>query len=319
MITVEKLTRRFGVKTAVDNVTFSTEKGQVLGFLGPNGAGKTTTMRMITGYLEPSSGSISVGGVDMLRNPMAAKAMIGYLPEQSPAYKDMTARSFLAFSASIRGLSGAKAKAAVDRVISLCHLEKVVNQSIDTLSKGYVQRVCFAQAIIHDPPVLIMDEPTDGLDPNQKHGVRNLIREMGKTKTIIISTHILEEVEAVCTRAVIIADGKIVADGSPAELMTRSDKAGTLLVGLKSGDAAAFQESLRNLPQVRKVESERDAAIPTIRIHPDAADNLPALASKVLAMASERGLAVGDLCFDPGRLDEVFRKVTLNDDSEGVR
>ncbi len=316
MIPVEKLTRRFGPKTAVDNVSFSVEKGQVLGFLGPNGAGKTTTMRMITGYLEPSSGSISVGGIDMLKSPMTAKALIGYLPEQSPAYKDMTARSFLTFAASLRGMSGAKSREAVDRVVSLCHLEKVVNQSIDTLSKGFVQRVCFAQAIVHDPPVLIMDEPTDGLDPNQKHGVRQLIREMGKTKTIIISTHILEEVEAVCARAIIIADGKIVADGAPTELMARSNKAGTLVVGIKSGDVPVFQESLRNLPQIRKVDIERDAASPTLRIHPDSKDNLALLAAKVAGMATERGIVLSELRTDSGRLDEVFRKVTLNDDTE---
>jgi len=316
MITIEKLTRRFGPKTAVDNVSFTVEKGQVLGFLGPNGAGKTTTMRMITGYLEPSSGSINIGGVDMQKEPMKAKAMIGYLPEQSPAYKDMTSRSFLAFAASLRGLSGAKAKEAVDRVITLCHLEKVVNQSIDTLSKGFVQRVCFAQAIVHDPPVLIMDEPTDGLDPNQKHEVRRLICEMSQNKTIIISTHILEEVEVICSRVIIIAEGKIVAEGTPLELKARSPKAGTLVVGVKTGDASAFQGSLRTIPHVQRVDAERDTACPTLRIHPDDKDNLATLAAKVASMAAERGLVLSELRSDPGRLDEVFRKVTLNDVAE---
>ncbi len=218
MINVQNLRKEFGSKVAVNGVTFSVEKGQVLGCLGPNGAGKSTTMRMITGYFRPTSGSISIGGVDMLSDPETAKRSIGYLPENAPLYSDMTVASFLGFCAELRGLSGAAKSKAIDRVLELCFLESVRNQSVDTLSKGYKHRTCFAQSIIHDPDVLILDEPTDGLDPNQKHEVRGLIKRMGENKAIIFSTHILEEVEAACSRAIIIDRGKVVADGTPDEL-----------------------------------------------------------------------------------------------------
>lgn len=218
MINVQNLRKEFGSKVAVNGVTFSVEKGQVLGCLGPNGAGKSTTMRMITGYFRPTSGSISIGGVDMLSDPETAKRSIGYLPENAPLYSDMTVASFLGFCAELRGLTGAAKSKAIDRVLELCFLESVRNQSVDTLSKGYKHRTCFAQSIIHDPDVLILDEPTDGLDPNQKHEVRGLIKRMGQNKAIIFSTHILEEVEAACSRAIIIDRGKVVADGTPDEL-----------------------------------------------------------------------------------------------------
>lgn len=218
MINVQNLRKEFGSKVAVNGVTFSVEKGQVLGCLGPNGAGKSTTMRMITGYFRPTSGSISIGGVDMLTDPETAKRSIGYLPENAPLYSDMTVASFLGFCAELRGLTGTAKSKAIDRVLELCFLESVRNQSVDTLSKGYKHRTCFAQSIIHDPDVLILDEPTDGLDPNQKHEVRGLIKRMGQNKAIIFSTHILEEVEAACSRAIIIDRGKVVADGTPDEL-----------------------------------------------------------------------------------------------------
>jgi len=215
MIQVDNLRKEFGSKVAVNGVTFSVEKGQVLGFLGPNGAGKSTTMRMVTGYFRPTSGTVKIGGVSMLENPEAAKRSIGYLPENAPLYSDMTVASFLGFCAELRGLTGAANSKAVDRVLELCFLDSVRNQSVDTLSKGYKHRTCFAQSIIHDPDVLILDEPTDGLDPNQKHEVRGLIKRMGQNKAIIFSTHILEEVEAACSRAIIIDRGKVVADDTP--------------------------------------------------------------------------------------------------------
>ena len=218
MINVQNLRKEFGSKVAVNGVTFSVEKGQVLGCLGPNGAGKSTTMRMITGYFRPTAGSITVGGVDMLTDPETAKRSIGYLPENAPLYSDMTVASFLGFCAELRGLTGGAKSKAIDRVLELCFLDNVRNQSVDTLSKGYKHRTCFAQSIIHDPDVLILDEPTDGLDPNQKHEVRGLIKRMGQNKAIIFSTHILEEVEAACSRAIIIDRGKVVADGTPDEL-----------------------------------------------------------------------------------------------------
>ena len=218
MIQIENLVKAFGAKRAVDGVSFAVERGEVLGFLGPNGAGKSTTMRMITGFFPPTSGRVRVGGHDVAEAPLEAKRLIGYLPEAAPSYPDMSVHGFLSFAAEIRGLAGEARRKAVSRVAELCFLGSVLHQSIDTLSKGYRHRTCLAQALIHDPEVLILDEPTDGLDPNQKHEVRNVIRELGRTKAIIFSTHILEEVDAVCTRAIIIDRGRIVASGTPDEL-----------------------------------------------------------------------------------------------------
>jgi ABC-2 type transport system ATP-binding protein len=222
MIEVDSLTKQFGTKTAVDHLSFSVNKGEVLGFLGPNGAGKSTTMRMITGFFPPTSGDAKVCGISIVDHPAEAKTKIGYLPESAPLYRDMTVLGFLRFCAAIRGLSGNAKKSAVERAIDTCSLGSVAAQSIDTLSKGYRHRTCLAQALLHDPEVLILDEPTDGLDPNQKHEVRQLIKRLGQTKAILFSTHILEEVEAACTRAVIVDRGIIVADGTPAELLAQS-------------------------------------------------------------------------------------------------
>ena len=222
MIIIEDLVRRFGNFTAVGGISLRVGKGEVLGFLGPNGAGKSTTMKMITGFLAPSEGRISVCGNDVVEQQLAAQATIGYLPEGAPAYPDMTPQQFLAFIARVRGLEGDAAPRAIDAAVTRTGLQSVLEQRIETLSKGFKRRVGLAQEILHDPPVLIMDEPTDGLDPNQKHAVRNLIRSMAASKAIIISTHILEEVEAVCTRAIIIDKGRIVADGTPTELLARA-------------------------------------------------------------------------------------------------
>ncbi len=218
MIRIENLVKTFGAKRAVDGISFEVARGEVLGFLGPNGAGKSTTMRMITGFMPPTSGRVTIGGHDVAESPLEAKRLMGYLPENAAAYPDMTVQGFLDFTAEMRGLKGAAKKQALGRVVELCFLGAVLRQSVDTLSKGYKHRTCLAQALIHDPQVLIMDEPTDGLDPNQKFEVRNLIREIGKSKAIIFSTHILEEVDAACTRAIIIDRGRIVASGTPDEL-----------------------------------------------------------------------------------------------------
>ena len=223
MIEVKNLIKRFGPKVAVDDLSFTVNKGEVLGFLGPNGAGKSTTMRMVTGFFPASSGSIEICDISMINNPEEAKRKIGYLPESAPLYQDMTVTSFLKWIAKIRGLSGSAKKDAVEKVIATCFLEGVAKQSIDTLSKGYRHRTCLAQALIHDPEVLILDEPTDGLDPNQKYEVRKLIKELGKDKAVLFSTHILEEVEAACSRAVIVDRGKIVADGTPEELKSQGN------------------------------------------------------------------------------------------------
>ena len=222
MIKVENLSKHFGAKIAVNDISFTVDKGEVLGFLGPNGSGKSTTMRIITGYYPATSGRVTVGGFDVAEHPLEAKRLMGYLPESAPGYADMTVHGFLGFAAELRGLTGANKKAAIERAIEMCFLQLVVYQTIDTLSKGYKHRTCLAQSLIHDPQVLVMDEPTDGLDPNQKHEVRNLIRKMAPEKAIIFSTHILEEVEEACTRAIIIDRGRMVASGTPAELKARA-------------------------------------------------------------------------------------------------
>jgi ABC-2 type transport system ATP-binding protein len=222
MIEVAKISKHFGSKVAVDELSFTVQKGEVLGFLGPNGAGKSTTMRMVTGFIPPTSGEAKICGISITDNPAEAKMKIGYLPESAPLYNDMTVIGFLKFCAEIRKLSGSAKKEAVDRAIETCFLGTVAHQSIDTLSKGYRHRTCLAQALLHDPEVLILDEPTDGLDPNQKYEVRQLIKRLGETKAILFSTHILEEVEASCTRAVIVDRGRIVEDGTPAELIAKA-------------------------------------------------------------------------------------------------
>ena len=222
MLEAKDLYKNFGSIQAVNGITFKADKGEVLGFLGPNGAGKTTTMRMLTGFLPASSGTATVCGHDIMADPVEAKRQIGYLPENAPAYDSMTVENFLKFAAEVRGFRGREHRDAVAGAIEKCRLEGVRHQSIGTLSKGYRQRTCFAQAILHDPPVLIMDEPTDGLDPNQKYVVRRMIEDMTAEKTIIVSTHILEEVEAICTRAIIISNGSIVANGTPDALKAKS-------------------------------------------------------------------------------------------------
>lgn len=219
MIEVRNLVKDFGGFRAVDHISFKVPKGQILGFLGPNGAGKSTTMKMLTCFLEPTSGTALIDNKDIANDSISVRERIGYLPESAPSYGEMTVCEFLEFIAEMRGLTGDKTTEAAEKMRSVCFLEKVWHQPIETLSKGYRQRVGFAQALIHDPPVLVLDEPTDGLDPNQKHEVRQLIKKMGEDKTIILSTHILEEVEAICERVIIIANGKIVADNTPQELL----------------------------------------------------------------------------------------------------
>jgi ABC-2 type transport system ATP-binding protein len=309
MITVEKLTKRFGPKLAVDNISFSVQKGEVLGFLGPNGAGKSTSMRMITGYLPPSDGSVSVCGFDVVEEPLKSRSRIGYLPENAPIYSDMSVLGFLKFCAELRGLFGDAGNKAINRVVQLCFLQPVLHQSVDTLSKGYRHRTCLAQAIIHDPEVLILDEPTDGLDPNQKHEVRTLIRRMGQDKAIIFSTHILEEVEAACTRAIIIDQGKIVANGTPDELKARAPLAGTIIVGLRGASWQSVEIELGKLRSLERSEliSESDSRV-TARLQPKG-DLLP----EVLELAQRQRWQLEHLNVDEGRLDDVFRSITLPD------
>jgi ABC-2 type transport system ATP-binding protein len=312
MIKVRNLKKTFGPKVAVNDVSFTVEKGEVLGFLGPNGAGKSTTMRMITGFIPPTAGEVSIGGHDIVANPIEAKRLIGYLPEAAPSYADMTVLGFLNFTAELRGLSGDAQKKAVNRVIEMCFLESVVHQSVETLSKGYRHRTCFAQSIIHDPEVLILDEPTDGLDPNQKHEVRTLIRTMGEKKAIIFSTHILEEVEAVCSRAIIIDRGTIVANGTPLELKQRSTQAGAVTLRLTDGSATAVKGKLDGLNAVERavVVSESPLIVRAFPRKQVASDDL---ARAVGEVALKERWSLLELSTEPGRLDEVFRSITLPD------
>src|SRR6266705_1275197 len=273
MIKVQNLAKVFGAKRAVDGVSFAVERGEVLGFLGPNGAGKSTTMRMVTGFIPPTEGTVTVGGFSMLEQPIEAKRLIGYLPENAPAYSDMTVKGFLSFAAELRGLRGEEKQKAVSRAVEMCFLESVLHQSIDTLSKGYLHRTCFAQSIVHDPDVLILDEPTDGLDPNQKHEVRGLIRRMGEKKAIIFSTHILEEVDAACSRAIIIDRGKIVANGTPQELRQKSEWAGAVTARLGGVRNGLAKQKLSELGLAKRVVvlDENPAGV-LVRVYPKQAN-----------------------------------------------
>jgi ABC-2 type transport system ATP-binding protein len=314
MIKVDNLSKSFGPKRAVDDISFEVAKGEVLGFLGPNGAGKSTTMRMITGFIPPSAGRISVCGFDMLADPISAKRRIGYLPESAPSYMDMTVRSFLNFCAEMRGLAGEEKRKAVRRAVDICYLESVLHQSIDTLSKGYRHRTCFAQAIIHDPDVLIFDEPTDGLDPNQKHEVRGLIRRMGESKAIIFSTHILEEVEAACTRAIIIDRGRVVANGTPQELKSRSQRAGAVMAVFAGPSQQTVEAKLAAHPGLERSEILlADAARVAVRAYPKTRSLDGAFAGSLAELAVRENWKIEELLVEEGRLEDVFRDLTWSD------
>jgi len=306
MIDCQGLTKQYGTLRAVDNLTFKVAPGEVLGFLGPNGAGKTTTMRVIAGFLSPTSGRVSVCGHDVETDATAAKRCIGYLPEGAPSYPEMTPRSFLEFVAEVRGIPQTKRRQRLEEVFGLLHLESVLAQSIDTLSKGFRRRVGLAQAIVHDPQVLILDEPTDGLDPNQKHEVRELIRQMAKEKLIVISTHVLEEVDAVCSRAIIIAHGRILADNTPAGLEARSRFHNA--VSIKLADPAKLVAARNAIDALDEVEkTELDAGTGRLTAFP-AKGKLPL--PVISALAEQRGWDLVELHLESGRLDEVFRTVT---------
>ncbi len=311
MIKVENLRKVFGAKVAVDDVSFTVQKGEVLGFLGPNGAGKSTTMRMVTGFFAPTAGKVSIGGVDMLENPEQAKKSIGYLPENAPLYSDMSVSSFLGFCAELRGLHGAAKSKAIDHAIDLCFLQNVRNQSVDTLSKGYRHRTCLAQSLIHDPDILILDEPTDGLDPNQKHEVRALIKRMGENKAIVFSTHILEEVEAACTRAIIIDRGKIVADGTPDELKRRAPGADSVRLIIRGSGARAEIEKLGCVEKVEATASDDTSLIG--RALPTKKSNGAEVAREIGTLAALRQWKIEELHHVEGKLDEVFRSITRSD------
>ena len=313
MIEIRNLTKRFGSFTAVDDVSFDVARGEVLGFLGPNGAGKSTTMKMVTGFLAPDGGTIRIGGVDVTVNPVVVKRWIGYLPEGAPLYGEMTTRAFLRFIAGIRGLRGAEARRRIESVIDRISLGSVLEMPIDTLSKGFKRRVGLAQAIVHDPHILILDEPTDGLDPNQKHEVRTLIRSMSAEKVIVLSTHILEEVEAVCTRATIIARGRLVSDGTPEDLLRRSRMHNALRLGLLIGEASggSVVETLKAVPGVAWVEvGAQSGGALEVTLFPTG--GIP-LAGPAGEAARANGWQVTGMHVERGRLDDVFREITVGE------
>ena len=300
-IEARSLSKNFGSIVAVDRLSFAVGPGEVLGFLGPNGAGKSTTMKMLTGFLVPSGGTATINGHDIINDSLAARRIIGYLPEGAPCYGEMTVRNFLEFIARARGFKGREARRKAAAAIDRLNLDRVPEQPIETLSKGFKRRVGLAQAILHDPQVLILDEPTDGLDPNQKHEVRSLIRDMSSEKIIVISTHMLEEVHALCNRVMIISDGRLLVDDSPAGLIARSryHNAVTLVVEEPERVASILSE----MPQARKVElSEGELTV------------FPADGASLFGVISEAvkeyGWSVSELRLEAGRLDEVFRQVT---------
>jgi ABC-2 type transport system ATP-binding protein len=303
MIEVKSLSKRYGDLVAVDDITFRVEPGQVLGFLGPNGAGKSTTMKIIAGFLAPTAGTATVCGFDVQEQPIEAKRRLGYLPEGAPSYGEMTPKGFLEFIADIRGLEGEKRRQRLADVVDRLNLHGVMAQPIETLSKGFKRRVGLAQAILHDPPVLILDEPTDGLDPNQKHEVRALINAMARDKIIVISTHILEEVHAVCNRAIVIAKGRLLADDTPSGLEARSRY--HQAVSLTAREPQLVKQALAALPEVAAVEidpqDERITAFPR---------SGKTIFEPVSALLRERGFAFDELQLERGRLDEVFRQIT---------
>lgn len=309
MLHLEGLTKSFGPFTAVDNITFSVERGEVLGFLGPNGAGKSTTMKMIAGYLPPTAGRAVVCGFDVAESPIEVKRRIGYLPEGAPLYEDMTPVGLLNFVAEIRGMRGADRDDAVARAADLINIKDVMYQPIGTLSKGFKRRVGLAQAVLHDPEVMILDEPTDGLDPNQKHEVRQLIEHMAENKVIVISTHLLEEVEAVCTRAIIIARGRIVADGPPLDLLAKSDLHNAVCVRVKTEYHDKAKELLVRAAGVARVDTVQLAdgvaqltAVPV---------NGQTIVDSVNAEIQAGGLVTQEVRIEHGRLDDVFRRITI--------
>ena len=311
MIRVKNLVKTFGRRRAVDGVSFDVKKGTVLGFLGPNGAGKTTTIRMIAGYLTPNSGSIEVNGINVITDRVKAQKGIGYMPENTPLYEDMTVETFLAFAAEIRGFTGDEKKEKVQKVIDKCMLKPVQHQAIDTLSKGYRQRTCFAQALLHDPEVLLLDEPTEGLDPNQKKVVRDMICDMAKDKIIMLSTHVLEEVEAICSRVIIISNGQVVADSTPADLKKQSDTYNNLTLELLAPLDKA-KTAFEKIPDVESVETI-DTSDKKQTLYLRSKGKQP-LAVTVLEAAAQNKWMITDMQTDHGRLDDVFRHITTTED-----
>ena len=316
MIKLQNLVKRFGPLNAVNSISMAVGRGEVVGFLGPNGAGKSTTMKIITGFLPATSGTVEVCGFDVGEKPVEVQKRLGYLPEGAPAYGEMTPASFLDFVAQVRGYRGAEKQVCIEQVVEKTSLKSVLDQSIETLSKGFKRRVGLAQAMLHDPPVLIMDEPTDGLDPNQKHHVRNLIREMAADKAVIVSTHILEEVEAVCTRAVVISEGRLVADGTPEQLIGRSSIHNAVRIELEPAELDLAKPAIEALDEVGGVDilSRADGRA-SLRVV--SKDGQP-ITVAVGALMREKGFNITEIYTEKGALDEVFRQITIGEDGTEV-
>lgn len=312
-ISVRSLCKRFDAFTAVDNISFDVSKGEVVGFLGPNGAGKSTTMKMITGFMSPTAGKIFVDGLDVAENPIEVKKRIGYLPEGAPAYGDMTTAAFLGFIADIRGYKRQEKKERINTAIDKANLGSVFHKPIETLSKGFKRRVGLAQSILHDPPILIMDEPTDGLDPNQKHEVRELINEMSKDKAILISTHILEEVDAICDRAAIIAQGKIVFDDRPEKLQAMSLTHNAVRIRFASKLPNAAREYFIAAENISDIICDQETN--SIMVMPE---NGSSILNQVTHTVINKGWDVEEVFVMPGQLDEVFRSITTRSGSDSL-
>lgn len=303
MIEIDHLTKKFPQITAVNDISFMVEKGEVLGFLGPNGSGKSTTMKMIAGFLNPTSGTARVAGFDVTKHPIEVKKRIGYLPEGAPAWPDMTPSTLLKFCAAVRGYNGKEASVRISEAVAKTQLSTVLEQPIETLSKGFHHRVGLAQALLHNPDVLILDEPTDGLDPNQKHEVRELIKQMSGEKSIIISTHILEEVGAVCTRAIIISNGGIVSDGTPDELAAKSPRHNGVLVSI-SGAREPAKKVLSEISEISSIEEEGENNLFLM------SKNQASIVAVVGATLRKSKIDVVEIHVERGHLDDVFRAVT---------
>ena len=309
MIEVVEISRNFGKFQAVSNVSFQVQKSEVLGFLGPNGAGKSTTMKMLTGYLQPSSGDALICGHSVTKQSLKARAKIGYLPESAPSYGEMQVEEFLRFAGKVRGLTGGKLNSQIEKVLEDTSLQTVRKQLIETLSKGYRQRTCLAQSLLHDPPVLLLDEPTDGLDPNQKFEVRKLISQLKEDRTILVSTHILEEVEAICTRAIILSEGKIVGDGTPEELLSKSVYHNAINLKISVKPDQNVQRILLGIPSVERVEIQ-SSNHQTLSFVILAKQGQPIL-EEVKERLDQQNVKIVEMYVEKGRLDEVFRQMTI--------
>lgn len=316
MIEVRKLTRTFGSKKAVDNISFEVNKGDILGFLGPNGAGKSTTMRMLTGYLTPTRGEALIGGFNITKDPLEVKSRIGYLSEVSPLYSEMTVSEFIGFCAEIRGYSGIDKEKKKDYAMERCFLTNVKTQQINTLSKGYRQRVSFAQSILHDPQYLILDEPTDGLDPNQKHEVREMIKSMSEDKAIILSTHILDEAAAICNRAIIISDGRIVSDDTPKGLCRKDPDYGAITIEVVYQNSANSPQSLlstmEDIRDIKVLNDDKEEKKSQLKIFVKEAEgnSVSSVMGLIEENLSKAGCGILSLSVDQGDLTKVFRMLT---------